>query len=94
MALPSRLQVTETLLGVGSLGALGGAIAAIDETARVRMVEIVNGGFSHNLTVTGGHLHRWTSAGMEAARAFGADHTPLTIFVAVAAVLMILMLRP
>ena len=94
MAVLRSLRFTDALLGVGSLGTLVAAMAAIDETVRGQLVSALSGDFSNNLTLAGASLQRTAHMVMETVGTDTAGQSPLVFFVLAAIALLLLMLRP
>lgn len=94
MTVLSRHRFVEGLLSVGSLGVLVATVAANNETFRGKLAGLLNGESSNELAMAGGGLQRIVHTITETIGSNSAMHTPLVLFVLVAAALLVLMLRP
>jgi hypothetical protein len=93
-ALSSRNRLADGLLSAGSLSVLVAGMAALDKGFRVELLSVLNGGSSSTFAPTGFQLQRMVQLVVDTVRDFGATYTPLVLFGAVAAALLLLMLRP
>ena len=86
-------RVTERIIVAGSGFLLIGAIAAIDEDVRGRLVNFATSGGSTELSVAGASLRRLVSHVTEAVGSHGAEHSLLVVFAIAALILLMLMPR-
>jgi hypothetical protein len=93
VAILTRARFAEGFLGAGSFGVLVAAVAALDDTVQERIFGVLNGGMSNNLQHAGSTLERNARIAMDMAVDFSASNTPMVVFVSVAVVLLLLMLR-
>jgi hypothetical protein len=94
MAVLSRHRFAEGLLSISSIGVLLAAVAASNETFRIKLAGLLSGESSNELAIAGGGLQRIVHTVTETVGSNATMHTPLVLFVLVAAVLLVLMLRP
>jgi hypothetical protein len=82
------------LLGVGSLGVLVTAMAAVNETFREHVTGILNANPSDNFAVASSSFNRTSQLVIATAVEYADSNTPMVVFALVAVVLLGLMLRP
>ena len=83
----------ERIMVAASGCALVGAVAALDDTLRGRLVGLFTGEAPAEITMAGVRLQRIVRTATEAARYHGVEDTSLVFFAIAALVLVVLMLR-
>jgi hypothetical protein len=89
----TRHQFGEGLLMVGSLGLLVGAFVAIERHTRAQGVSLVDSSPFNSLGGGVSWLNSLASALIDTVRYQSIEHAPLTVFFAVAMVLLLFMMR-
>jgi len=86
-------RFTERIMVAGSGCALVGAVAALDDRVRGRLVGVLTGDASTELAMAGARLQRVARTITESAGYQGTEHASLALFAIGAVVLLVLMLR-
>jgi len=89
----TRQQIGEGLLTIGSLGVLAGALMAIDWRAREQITLFVGDRPFGSIGSGAAWLYGAASSALDALRYQTLEHAGLTVFFAVALVLVFFMLR-
>jgi hypothetical protein len=88
-----RRVVNHTLISGGALAAVIAALVVLDERVRTAVVDLITGRPSSEVARAGTSLHEMTGVAWDAIQHQSVANAPLMIFVVVATVLMIFMVR-
>lgn len=93
MAVAATHRLQDRMLGVGSLGVVVTAMAAIDETVRMSLVRLFDGSLPIAVAMPDLRIQHLTRIVTDAAGLQIANQSPLLAFMLVGVVLFVLMFR-
>jgi hypothetical protein len=93
VSLVRKRAIGDAVMSLGAVGAIVCVLAALDERVREQLMLRINGDPSAQIATAGATMRSLTAVVVDAVKDQSIEHSPLVIFVLIAVVLFLFMLR-